>query len=241
VRTLSNDAGILRPTNRNSRYYNSYHIYLLLLHSSIYWCIHARIIKSSNVKCVALLLAGAFVFSPRPTHAAPVCWLGSVPCFLACGNPPSLTDADQAALWLRPGEYQEVNWFDQGSAAVTTQFFKCIGINGWKRYGFYVYAAGTVKQAATSWDGLRTVDMVLADFNGSQIYRSLPATHYIRAEVIRRVWKHLSYPVCPGDQIRVEGELHWDGHGFLEIHPAKDADLKFVSAPTHLKKCPASN
>jgi hypothetical protein len=192
------------------------------------------------MKCVALLLAAVFVFFPRPTRAAPVCWFGMVPCFLACGNPPPLTNADQAALRLRPVGYERITWLDQSSAAVTTQLFKCIGINGWKRYGFHVYATGTVKQAATSWDGLRTVDMVLADFNGSPVYWSLPASHYIRAEVIRRVWKHLNYPVCAGDQIRIEGELHWDGHGFLEIHPSKNTDVQFVSGPTHLKHCPAS-
>jgi len=191
------------------------------------------------IKYLSVLLASAFLFSPRPTHAAPVCWFGMAPCFVACGNPPSLSDADQAALWLRPGEYERINWFDQGSAAVTTQFFKCIGINGWRRFGFHVYAFGAVKQAATSLDGLRTVDMVLSDFNGSSVYRSLPGSHFIRAEVIRRVWKHLNYRVCAGDQIRVEGELHWDGHGFLEIHPSRDTDVQFVSLPTHSKNCPA--
>lgn len=187
-----------------------------------------------------LLLAAAVVFSTEPTHAAPVCWFRTVPCFLACGNPPPLTDADQAALWLRPGEYEKISWLDKSSAAVTTQFFKCIGINGWRRYRFHVYATGTVKQATTSWDGLRTVDMVLSDFNGSAVYRSLPATHCMRAEVVGRVWKHLTYAVCAGDQIRVEGELHWDGHGFLEIHPSKTADVQLLSVPAHSRNCPSS-
>lgn len=193
------------------------------------------------MKRVLPLLAAALAFFPRPAQAAPVCWLGTVPCFLACGNPPALTNADQAGSRLRTDEYEKISRLDQTSAVFTTQFFKCLGINGWRRYRFNVYAVGTVKQAATSWDGLRTVDMVLADFDGSSAYRLLPPTHYIRAEIVRHVWRHLAYPVCAGDQLRVAGELHWDGHGFLEIHPSKNTDVQFLSGPTHSKRCPVSN
>ncbi len=188
------------------------------------------------MKLAAPLLVAFALFAPSST-AAPVCVFGTIPCFLACGNPPKLTDANEAALWLRPAEYGSLNWLDQASAVVTTQFFKCIGINGWKRYGFQVYAIGTVEQAKTSWDGLLTVDIALADFNDTPVYRSLPATHYIRAEIIRRVWKHLDHPPRPGDRIRVQGELHWDGHGFLEIHPSQNYDVQYLSAPIGSKAC----
>jgi|SRR5579863_5731346 len=180
----------------------------------------------------------AFALCVPSSSAAPVCVFGMVPCFLACDNPPRLADADQAALWLRPGEYEKINWFDQASAVITTQFFKCIGINGWRRYRFRVWAVGTVDQAATSWDGLRTVDIALEDFNDSPMYRSLPATHYIRAEIIRRVWKRLDHPPRQGDHIRVEGELHWDGHGFLEIHPAYDGDVRYLPVSARLNTHP---
>ncbi len=193
------------------------------------------------MKFVASLLV-ILVLSALSTSAAPVCGFGTAPCFVACGSPPRLTDANQAALWLRSTEYGSLNWLDQASAVVTTQFFKCLGINGWKRYGFYVYAIGTVEQAKTSWDGLRTVDIALADFNDTPVYRSLPATHYIRAEIIRHVWKHLEHPPRPGDCIRVQGELHWDGHGFLEIHPSQNYDVQYLSVSVSSKACkpPAS-
>lgn len=200
-------------------------------------CLFGVLHRFQRLRFSAVLLVAAFFVSPQLTRAAPVCWFKMVPCFIACGNPPPLADADQAALWLRPGQYERISRFDQASAVVTTQFFKCIGINGWKRYGFRVYAVGRVKQAATSWDGLRTIDIVLTDFDGSLAYRSLPATHYIRAEVVRHVWKHLNSSVCPGDRVRIEGELHWDGHGFLEIHPSKTTDVQFVSIPGHSKGC----
>jgi hypothetical protein len=179
------------------------------------------------MKFAASLLVILALSAPS-SSAAPVCVLGTVPCFLACGSPPRLTDANQAALWLRSTEYGSLNWLDQASAVVTTQFFKCIGINGWKRYGFYVYAVGTVEQAKTSGDGPRTVDIALSDFNDTPVYRRLPATQYIRAEIMRRVWKHLDHPPRPGDHIRVQGELHWDGHGFLEIHPSQNYDVQYL-------------
>ena len=193
-----------------------------------------------SIRSLALLLGVLFIVLSEPANAAPACWFGTVPCFLACGNPPPLADADRAALWLRGVQYRRIDWLDRSSAAITTQFFKCFGINGWRRYGIHVYAVGIVKQAATSWDGLRTVDIALADFNGSLVYQSLVGTHFVRAEVIRHVWKQLNSPLCAGDQIRVAGELHWDGHGFLEIHPSKNSEVQFLSGPIYLKKCPAS-
>jgi hypothetical protein len=183
----------------------------------------------------------AFVLSAPSSGAAPVCWFGSAPCFFACGDPPRLTDGDHAALQLRASEYGKISWLDQSSAIITTQFFKCIGINGWKRYRFKVYAVGRVDQAATSWDGLRTVDIVLENFDDSALYRQLPATHYIRAEIVRRVWKCLDHPPSPGDHIRVEGELHWDGHGFLEIHPSQNGDVQYLLGTTTINDPPALN
>jgi hypothetical protein len=104
-----------------------------------------------------------------------------------------------------------------------------MGINGWKRYRFRVWAVGIVVQAATSWDGLRTVDLALESFNGNSLQKLLPQKSYVRAEVVRRVWKRLEHPPSRGDIIRVEGELHWDGHGFLEIHPSQTSDVRFLS------------
>jgi hypothetical protein len=182
------------------------------------------------MKCVASVVLVGFALWGRAISAAPVCVLGMVPCFLFCGSPPYLADADQAALWLRPAQYESVNRLAQVSALVLTQAGKCMGINGWKRYRMDVWAVGTVSQVATSWDGLCTVDVVLTNFNDSNLYQLLPMTHYIRAEVIRRVWKHLNHPPRAGDQIRIEGELHWDGHGFLEIHPVRYSDVRFLPA-----------
>jgi hypothetical protein len=190
------------------------------------------------MKLIGTAFLIAFTLSAPSSAAAPVCVFGTVPCFLACGSPPRLKDANQAAFWLRQAGYEKLTRIDEVSALVTTQFGKCIGLNGWKTYRFRVWAVGTVEQAATSWDGLRTVDITLGDFNDSPVYRSLPATHYIRAEIIRRVWKHLDHPPRRGDHIRVEGELHWDGHGFLEIHPARDGDVRYPPVSTGLTPYP---
>jgi hypothetical protein len=182
------------------------------------------------MKLAATTFLTVFALCVPSSSAAPVCVFGMVPCFVFCGGPPQLKDADEAALRLRKTEYEKLNRFDEISALATTQFGKCIGINGWKRYHFRVWAVGTVDQAATSWDGLRTVDIVLENFNGYPENQLLPRPRYIRAEIIRRVWKHVDHPPCRGDHIRVEGELHWDGHGFLEIHPRKIDDLRYLPA-----------
>jgi hypothetical protein len=169
--------------------------------------------------------------------AAPVCALGMVPCFVFCGGPPQLKDANQAVPRLQKVEYEKLSRLDEVSALVTTQFGKCVGIIGWKRYRFRVWAVGTVDQAATSWDGLRTVDVILENFNGFTENQLLPRPRYIRAEIIRRVWKRLDHPPSPGDHIRVEGELHWDAHGFLEIHPAQNGDVQYPPASVGSKAC----
>lgn len=163
-------------------------------------------------------------------RAAPVCAFGMIPCHLFCGGPPSLANADEVYLIVRAQKYDALNWFDEFSAVVTTQFGKCLGINGWRRYQFNVWASGTVYQAATSWDGLRTVDIELDNFNGHGGNELTPRPRYIRAEVIRHVWRSLNRPPRCGDVVRVSGELHWDGHGFLEIHPAKIGDVTYLKA-----------
>lgn len=163
-----------------------------------------------------------------PVSAAPVCALGMISCFLFCGSPPRLVDAGQAALALGQTEYKNLTRFDEVSAVVTTRFGKCLGINGWKRYLFNVWAIGRIDQVATSWDGPCTVDIVLENFNGYRIGQVLPSPRFIRAEVIRRVWKHLDHPLSRGDHVRIEGQLHWDGHGFLEIHPAMNCDVQYL-------------
>jgi hypothetical protein len=187
-----------------------------------------------------MLALAAILLSPSHTRAAPVCWFGTKTCFLACSSPPGLADADQAVFKLRPDEYGKINWFDQASAALTTQFFKCAGIQGWKPYRFRVYAIGSIQKAATSWDGLRTVDITLRDFNDSAAFRALPPPHYIRAEIIRRVWKNLNFKLVAGEEICVEGELHWDGDGFLEIHPSQVSDVQLISAPGPATGCSKS-
>src|ERR1700688_1898250 len=107
----------------------------------------------------------ALALFPLTCSAAPVCFFGMVPCFLACGSPPTLADVKQAASRLRTEEYKKLHWVDKSTALVTTQLGKCLGINGWKRYRFHVWAVGTVDQASTSWDGLRTVDVDLENFS----------------------------------------------------------------------------
>lgn len=181
------------------------------------------------MKSVAFTLGAIFALYTPSSGAAPVCMFGTVPCFLACSNPPRLTDADQAVHQLRKTQYEKLNWVDKSTALITTQLAKCMGINGWKRYRFRVWAVGIVVQAATSWDGLRTVDVALESFNGNSLEELPPPKGYVRAEVVKRVWKRLEHPPSRGDIIRVEGELHWDGHGFLEIHPSQISDVRFVS------------
>jgi hypothetical protein len=164
-----------------------------------------------------------------PSSAAPVCMFGTVPCFLACGSPPSVARPEEAASYLRDVQYKKLNWIDKTTALATTPLGKCLGINGWKSYRFRVWAVGIVYQAATSWDGLRTVDIVLEGFNGYPSAPSSPQPRYLRIETIRRVWKHLDHLPSAGDKVRAEGELNWDGHGFLEIHPSKDGDVRYLS------------
>jgi hypothetical protein len=159
--------------------------------------------------------------------AAPVCAFTTIPCFIACGNPPKVSRKIDAALFLRSERYGKLNWIDRSTALFTTQMGKCLGINGWRQYKLHVAAVGIIDQAATSWDGLRTVDITLEKFNDSIFGPG--QTRYIRAEIIRHVWKHLGRPLLPGDHIQVEGELHWDGHGFLEIHPSQVDDVRTLS------------
>ena len=160
-------------------------------------------------------------------HAAPVCVLGMLPCFVRC-NLPSHRPADPYAarqlLTQQPGH--ELTHFDRWSALFTTPF-KCLGVNGWRRYHFKVVALGVVKNAATSWDGLRTVDLQISQFSGDRPDDLNPSPRFIRVEIVRSVWKHLPLPISPGDSVRVEGELHWDGHGFLEIHPQRHTEVQF--------------
>jgi hypothetical protein len=189
------------------------------------------------MKIVITILFISVALCAPSSSAAPVCVFGTVPCFLFCGGPPHLKDATEATKELRQAKYDKLSRFDEISAVVTTQFGKCMGINGWKRYRFRVWAVGTVDQAATSWDGLRTVDILLESFN-SYSQDPLPLWPlYIRAEIIRRVWKALDHPPCPGDHIRVEGELHWDGHGFLEIHPSQNGDVRYLTPSAGSTTC----
>jgi len=161
-------------------------------------------------------------------QAAPVCFLGTVPCFVRChlaSEKP--TDAVDAVRLLRREPYQELTASEEWMALFTTPF-KCLGLNGWRRYHFRVWAVGIVENAATSWDGLRTVDLRIELFSGGTPADSDVCPRFIRAEIVRRVWKHLRRRICRGDRVRIEGELHWDGHGFLEVHPSKDADVRFT-------------
>jgi hypothetical protein len=175
------------------------------------------------------LLPLLLVLCVYPSGAAPVCIIGMVPCFLACGNPPSIVRPEEATSYLRDVQYEKLNWVDRITALATTPLGKCLGINGWRNYRFRVWAIGIVDQAASSWDGLRTVDIAVDDFSGYSSGHSLSRSRYIRIEIIRRVWKHVDHPPRSGDKIRAEGELHWDGHGFLEIHPSKAGDVRYLS------------
>ena len=112
---------------------------------------------------------------------------------------------------------------------MTTPLGKCLGIDGWRRYHFRVSAAGKVVQAVTSWDGLRTIDLQLEEFNGKP--PNCPGNVcYLRAEVVRHVWKHVDHVPITGERVRIAGELHWDGHGFLEIHPERKTDIEKMSS-----------
>jgi hypothetical protein len=172
---------------------------------------------------LGLVIAALLFFLAMPSHAAPVCLFGGVRCFIACGHPPALDGPILAAHYLRTDPYEKITGFDQWSALFTTPLGKCLGINGWKRYHFRVSATGKVLQAVTSWDGLRTIDLQLEEFNGGP--PGCWSAYYIRAEVVRHAWKGLKHVPVAGDRIRIQGELHWDGHGFLEIHPKGSIDI----------------
>src|SRR5579859_341645 len=184
----------------------------------------------------SIIFGGLIVVFASSCQAAPVCLFGGVRCFFLCGHPPSLKDAEAAAPYLRtgpgPDPYGKITRFDRWSALLTTPVGKCLGVNGWRRYHFRVSAIGKVVQAVTSWDGLRTIDVRLEEFNGAP-----PGCHcevcYIRAEVVRHVWKRLGRVSIEGDRVRIEGELHWDGHGFLEIHPERTTDVERISPAAH--------
>ncbi|OAI57134.1 hypothetical protein AYO50_01965 [Acidobacteria bacterium SCGC AG-212-P17] len=90
-------------------------------------------------------------------------------------------------------------------------------------------ARGTIEQAVTSWDGLRTIDLRLDEFNGKPP-ECKGAVCYMRAEVVRHVWKHLDHLPRAGECVMIEGELHWDGHGFLEIHPTRSTDVQILDS-----------
>jgi hypothetical protein len=185
---------------------------------------------------LSVVFGGLIVVFASSCHAAPVCLFGGVRCFIACGHPPELKDAEAARPYLKADSgtdpYDRITGLDRWSALFTTPLGKCLGINGWKRYHFRVSATGKVVQAVTSWDGLRTIDLQLEQFNGAP-----PGCReevcYVRAEVVRHVWKRLDHVPVEGERIRIEGELHWDGHGFLEIHPERTIDVERASAGIH--------
>lgn len=189
-------------------------------------CIPVHGIDLRQISKIApgFVIAALLVFPAVPCDAAPVCLFGGVRCFIACNHPPKLTLAtEQFPLKAEP--YDEITGFDQWSALFTTPLGKCLGINGWRRYRFRVQATGMVIQAARSWDGLRTIDLQLEEINGK--HPDCPGKRcFIRAEVVRRAWKHLDHIPVEGDRVRIAGELHWDGHGFLEIHPAHKTDIE---------------
>jgi hypothetical protein len=174
-----------------------------------------------------LVLVAAQLLPATSVVAAPVCWFGTARCWAFCQNPPPVKDAHDAARILQGWKYARLNWLDRVSGALTTQFGKCAGIQGWRRYRFDVWAEGKVYQAATSWDGLRTVDIELDNFNGESTPVALDRPRYIRAEVIPRARKRLPHRIDAGNQIWVHGEMHWDADGFLEIHPSRDGDVRF--------------
>jgi len=182
---------------------------------------------------LGIVVGGLIVVFASSSQAAPVCLFGGVRCFIACGHAPTPKDAVAAAPYLKTAlgndPYDRITGFDQWTALFTTPLGKCLGINGWKRYHFRVSASGKVVQAVTSWDGLRTVDLQLEQFNGAPP-KCREEFCYIRAEVVRHAWKHMERVPVEGDHVRIEGELHWDGHGFLEIHPARSTDVRILDS-----------
>ncbi len=114
-----------------------------------------------NIKILnkSIVLAGLIGVCASPSHASPVWLFGGVHCFIACGHPPSLVGPSAAAHFLRKDPYDRITGLDRWSALFTTPLGKCLGINGWRKYHFRVLASGTVVQAVTSWDGLRTLDL----------------------------------------------------------------------------------
>src|SRR5579859_5833896 len=180
-------------------------------------------VAQRRIAKLSILIAGLLVSLGSTSQAAPVCPFGGVRCFVACGNPPKTTD--DAVQHLKKDRYAPITGFDRWTALFTTPLGKCLGINGWKRYRFHVSAAGKVVQAVTSWDGLRTIDLELDEFNGKPPECKCKGC-YIRSEIVRHVWKRLDHPPVVGERIRIAGELHWDGHGFLEIHPERKEDVE---------------
>lgn len=178
-------------------------------------------------------LTVGFSFCPAALQAAPVCALGTIPCFVFCGHPPRISTSDQAIRELRNSNYDALTRFDEISPLVTTPLGKCLGINGWRKYDLRPTVVGVVQQIATSWDGLQTVDMLLEDFDDQAGTQLSKGPTYIRAEIVRRVWKHLPEKLKEGDHVRVKGQLHWDGHGFLEVHPSREGDVSIAAASAH--------
>lgn len=166
-------------------------------------------------------------FSAQAADAAPVCIFGTVPCFVACSNPPRIHSDTEAEANLRLRPFDGLTRFDRVSAALTTQLGKCLGINGWRKYRLRPFVVGTVVQTAKSWDGLETVDLEIEEFDAESVHAP-PAirSRYLRVEIIRKVWKRFPKQIRPGDRLRISGGLHWDGHGFLEIHPSGSCDVQ---------------
>lgn len=180
---------------------------------------------ASHFLGISLLLLAAFG-QVRSAQGAPVCVLGMVPCWLDCHSPPPGKDlAGTAAIIavLPSRQYAPVTRLDQWTGFITTPF-KCLGLNGWRQYPATITVIGIVRQAATSTDGLRTLDLSVTYVDGQQP----PVVRYARAEVIRCVWARLDHPPRCGDRIRVTGRLHWDGHGFLEVHPKHKGDVTIL-------------
>src|SRR3989442_1260584 len=80
----------------------------------------------NSLRYVILTIVAAYAL---PSQAAPVCFLGMIPCFVDCHLPRERpTDAIGAARLLRQQPYDKLTGFDQWTALLTTPF-KCLGLN----------------------------------------------------------------------------------------------------------------
>jgi len=142
-------------------------------------------------------------------------------CWLACHNPPDLNHVSKR---LRSCSNPKLNWIARGTGIATTYLGKVWGIMGWRDYHTTARVSGRVTHAATSSDGLYTIDVeILRLFVGSKQI-PLDSRRFIRIEVFPGARRLIQSDLIENQDVCVTGKFMWDGDGFFEIHP-KSGDL----------------